>query len=91
MFFISVKYATYFTCVMLVEVDMLAAVAIFSTFARLNIRHLLFARLSESFWAILEHPGTSWEALGTPWEPLGRLVEPSWEPLGGTWGPVGRS
>ena len=70
---------------MLVEVDMFAAVAIFSTFAKLNIRHLLFARLSESFWTILEHPGTSWEALGTPWKlgsSLGSLLEPSWEPLG---------
>ena len=91
MFFISVKYATYFTCVMLVEVDMFAAVAIFSTFAKLDIRHLLLARLSELFWAILEHPSTSWEALGTPGEPLGRLLKPSWKPFGGTWGPIGRS
>ena len=62
---------------MLVEVDMFAAVAIFSTFAKLDIRHLLLARLSELFLAILKHPGTSSEALGTPWEPLGSLLEPS--------------
>ena len=77
MFFISVKYATYFTCVMLVEVDMFAAVAIFSTFAKLDIRHLLLPRLLESFWAILRPPRLLGAPLGPSWEPLGSLLEPS--------------
>ena len=70
-----------------------AAFVMFSTSASFDNRQLLFARLLESFCAILKPPGDLLGVLlgplGASWEPLGSLLGASWSPLGSLLEPLG--